>query len=351
MTVIDVNVEQDSTVEVSKGKNGLVRTGGAVAALVGVLAILPSVLSPFNLIFAAQILIYATVALSLQLLWGRAGQLSFGQAAFFGIGAYSYAIVGTRYDIGGWLSVGIAVAVPVLMAFVLGYFLFFGKVRDAYFSIVTLAFVLIANQVVISWRSVTGGDTGLTRVPGLVLPFGAFSIDFSTRNGRYYLAATVLLVGLLVLLWVRSSSFGLVLEAIRDDENRAAFLGYNTSWYLTAAFTLSAAIAGLAGGMFASVSTLAAPDMLDQFLSIQILTWVAIGGRNYLAGALVGTVIMRILSDQISSFLTDSWPLVVGLFFIIVVLAFPQGIVGELTRIKNRNVARLGGRRANVSPK
>ncbi len=317
------------------------RTLGGTGLLLAALAILPSFLGPFNIVLGAQILAYSVVALSLQLLWGRAGQLSFGQAAFFGMGAYAYAILGTRDELNGWYILAAALVIPAGTALILGYFLFFGRVRDAYFSIVTLAFVLVANQVVISWRSVTGGDTGLTRVPGLVLPFGGFEVDFTLRNGRYYLGLLIFSIALFVALLVRRSSFGLVLEAIRDDENRASFLGYNTPMYLTMAFTLSAALAGVAGGAFASISTLAAPDMIDQFLSIQILTWVAIGGRNYLAGALVGTVVMRVLNNQVSDVLPESWPLVVGLFFVVVVMFFPAGLVGGLAKLR----AQLASRR------
>ncbi len=162
---------------------------GILGLVVG-LAILKPFLSEFSLILATQMFFFCLVAISLQLLWGRAGLGSFGQATFFGLGAYTYAVVSTRFgdpDYSGWIPVLLSVTIPLLVAAVLGYFLFFGGVRGAYFTIVTLASVLIANQVVISWRDVTGGDTGLTNVPGLVLPFGLFSLDFTSREGKYYL--------------------------------------------------------------------------------------------------------------------------------------------------------------------
>lgn len=245
------------------------------------------------------------------------------------------------------MAVAAAVGVPLCVAALKGYFLFHGGVRGAYFSIVTLAFVLVTNQVAISWRDVTGGDTGLTGVPGLKLPFGAFTLDFTSREGRFQLAVVVLAVGLGVSLLVGYSSFGLVLAAIREDEDRARFLGYDTAWYLTAVLTVSAAMAGLAGGAFAAVSTLAAPDMVDAFLSIEILTWVAVGGRGHLAGALVGTAVMRLLNDELATELPQQWPLVVGLFFIVVVLFLPAGIVGSLTNWR-RWLTRPSRRRATA---
>lgn len=313
-----------------------------VATALAVILVKPS-LSPFSLILGTQILIYCVVAVSLQLLWGRSGQLSFGQAAFFGLGVYSYAIIGTRVD-SGWIALLGAIGIPLLAALALGYFLFFGGVRGSYFTITTLALQLIAGQVVTSWRSMTGGDSGLTRVPGLVLPFGAFTLDFSSRSGKYYLGLTVLVIALLIALAVRFSPFGLILEAIREDENRAVFLGYNTSGYLTAALVLSASMAGLAGGAFAATSNLAAPDVVGIVFSVEILTWVAVGGRGYLAGAVAGTVIIRVLDSQISDRLPDSWPLVIGLFFIVVVLLLPAGVVGTgmkalKTRLMQRQVA------------
>jgi len=310
-----------------------------IAVLAVGLTALPPLIGEFHLILATQIVAYALVAVSLQLLWGRAGQLSFGQAAFFGIGAYAYGYVSSRDSAGGWLAISVAVLIPSVIALLLGYFLFFGGIRGAYFSIATLAFALITYQVAISWQSVTGGDSGLTGVNGAVLPFGAFEVDFTTGQGAYYLAMIFLLLGVAIATAVRFSSFGLVLEAIREDENRAKFLGYNTSLYLMGVLTLSAALAGLAGGAFAAVSLIAAPDMVGTLLSIEILTWVAIGGRNSVAGALIGTAFLRILNDQASTVLQSSWPLVVGVVFIAVVLFFPIGIAGGISNLRRRLMA------------
>jgi urea transport system permease protein len=296
----------------------------------------PAALSPYNLVLATQFILYVVVALSLQLLWGRAGQLSFGQAAFFGMGAFAYGVMGTRFHHSGWVSIGASILIPLIVGLLLGYFLFFGGVRGAYFGIVTLAFVLIANQTAISWKSVTGGDSGLTGIPGLVVHVGGFSLDFSTALGGYSLAVAVLLISLLTSLAVRLTPFGLVLEAIRENEHRAAFLGYNTPAYLTAVLGLSAAMAGLAGGAFASVSNYAAPDMMSSLLSIEMLTWVAVGGRNYVVGAMIGTLVMRGLNVEVSGLFPTSWPLFIGAFFVVVVMFFPGGIAGVVVAVSRR---------------
>jgi urea transport system permease protein len=301
-----------------------------IVALGLVLLTLPGALGPYGVVVATQVLAYCVVALSLQLLWGRAGQLSFGHAAFFGIGAFGYSIVAIHMRSGGWIAILIAIAVPLVVGLLLGYFLFFGGVRGAYFSIVTLAFAIVTSQLAISWSSVTGGDSGLTGVPGLTLTIGSLKADFTTRDGSYFLAVAALVIALVVAATVRFGSLGLILAAIRENETRVTFCGYNTSLYLTAALGLSAAMAGLAGGTFAAASNYAAPDMLGVLLSVEMLTWVAVGGRNYMTGAIIGTVVMWKINSATSTVLPNSWPLVVGIFFVVVVLFMPSGLVGLL---------------------
>lgn len=310
----------------------------ALVVFVCVLGVIPYGMDAYTMFLFTQILVYAAAAVSLQMLWGRGGQLSFGHAAFFGIGAFGYAIAATRYEFPGLLSLLIAIAVPGLVGLTIGYFLFFGGVRGAYFSVVTLAFVIVVNQLAISWSSLTGGDSGMTGVPGLQME--SLGIDLSSRAGKYYLAVAVLAIALAVALAVRFSKFGLVLEAIRENERRVTFCGFNTSAYLTVLLVLSAGLAGLAGGAFAAVSNYAAPDMLGTLLSIEMLTWVAIGGRNYIAGALVGVFALRWLNVEVSTILPTSWPLVIGLFFVAVVLFFPRGVVGSLVDLQRRWGAR-----------
>jgi urea transport system permease protein len=335
---------------------GAARIGAVLAATCLALWMVPSLVDPFTLILATQALVYALLALSLQLLWGQAGQLSFGQAAFFGIGAYGYGIVATKiHDDGGWLGFDApggwapllaGILAPTVAAAVLGYFLYFGAVRGAYFSIVTLAVVVIANQVTVSWRDVTGGDTGLTRLPPLHLSIAGVTIDVAERESMYYLAAALLLFGIVVLLIVQRSAFGLVLAAIREDENRAIFLGYNTSWYLVAVLTLSGALAGLAGTAWAATTSTAAPDILGSVLSIEILTWLAVGGRAYIGGAVLGTLIVRELNNELSGVMPEKWPLLIGVFFVLVVLLLPDGIFGTLYKATDTVRRRVNGRSA-----
>jgi branched-chain amino acid transport system permease protein len=311
-----------------------------IVALIG----LPSMLYPFELVLAGQILTFGILALSLDLLWGKAGQLSFGQAVFFGLGAYTFGIIGKALGESNEIALIGAVAVPTAIALFIGYFLFFGRVRGAYFAIVTLALSLVGSQLAISWVEVTGGDAGLIGIPQLELGIGRYSVEFFTPESLYYLALGAALLSFGVTSLVARSNFGLVLTAIRENESRVAFCGYNTAVYLLAAMALSSAMAGLAGGIFAAASTFAAPDLLGPLLSTETLVWVAVGGRGTLTGAFVGVAVIRLLNSLVTPVLPKSWPFVVGGFFVLSVLLLPRGIVHLIRQLAEWLKGRLPNR-------
>lgn len=319
----------------SKGLGGLRGLFG-IAALIAVLAFVPHGVDPYTLVVLTQILVYGGVAVSLQMLWGRGGQLSFGHAAFFGIGAFTYAILSLKTDVGGISALLLAGVVPAVAALVLGSFLFYGGVRGAYFSVVTLAFAIVVNQLAISWTSFTGGNSGLIGVPGVTFEHVGLSVDLATPEGCFYLALGVLAFTLVVAFLVDVSRLGLIFRTIRENEMRTTFCGFNTPAYLTGLLALSVFLAGLAGGTFAAVSNYAAPDMTGTLLSVEMLTWVAVGGRNYVAGALVGVFALRWLNIQLSTVLPTSWPLLVGVFFVLVVMVLPDGLVGSVMNAVRR---------------
>jgi branched-chain amino acid transport system permease protein len=330
--------------------NAKLRAGGAAAGIVALLAFSPLLLDLYGLSVITYIVVYGVAAISLQLLWGRGGQLSFGHAAFFGIGAYTYAIFSLKLQVPTGFALLLSVLVSAIVALAIGYFLFFGGVRGAYFSVITLAIALIANQLAISWTPVTGGNAGLIGVPGLTLSIFGLELDFSTPLGGFFLALSVLAIALTVTWLIHFSRIGLIFTAIREDETRASFMGYRTPAYLTGLLVISVTLAGLAGATFSAVSNYAAPDMLGAILSVEMLTWVAVGGRNYVAGALVGVVALRLLNIQVSTVLPTSWPLIVGGFFVLVVLLLPAGLVGSAVRVAkrfwpSRAVASVGGSR------
>jgi ABC-type branched-subunit amino acid transport system permease subunit len=290
------------------------------------LALLPFVSEGYVLSNWRDVMLLALFALSLDLFWGRTGILSFGHATFFGLGAYGMAIATTRFGIDpAWASLaglGVGVGVAVLVATVVGYFMIYGGVRGAYFTIVTLAMTIVANNIAIGWSSVTGGDSGLIGVP----PFQAFGVTFSSPVMSFWFVLCILAFCLFGTIRVMNGRTGLVLAAIRDSEVKAETLGYRTPLILLTTFVASAAMAALAGAIYATGTGFVAPDMIALLLSTEVIIWVAVGGSGSLIGAVIGTVVVWHLQQKISSISIAAWPIAIGSFFILLVLVFPKGL-------------------------
>ena len=293
-------------------------------ALLAVFAAYPAMASMSAVAGLRDVLLFALFAVALDLFWGRTGILSFGHAAFFGLGAYGMAVFTIHLAPGApWASLGglgFAVALAGVVALVVGYFIIFGSVRGAYFTIVTLALTLVAQQIAVGWSSVTGGDAGLIGVPPLWLGAPVTGLAF------FYLVLVVLALVVFGLWWGLRGRRGLTLRAIEDDERKAQTLGYNTSAHLLATFVVSGLIAGLAGGLYATGTGFVAPDMIALLLSTEVIMWVAVGGRGSLIGAVVGTIVVWQLQQRVSSLNASAWPLFIGGFFIAMVFLFPDGL-------------------------
>jgi ABC-type branched-subunit amino acid transport system permease subunit len=294
--------------------------------MLAMLATMPLIVSGYTLTSYRDIILLGVFALSLDIFWGRSGILSFGHATFFGIGAYGMAIVSTRFGIDPqWVSLAglvCGVAVASLIALMVGYFMLYGGVRGAYFTIVTLALTIIANQIAIGWSDVTGGDSGLIGVP----PFSLFGYSFGDTIASFYLSLGILAVCLLTSLRIMHGRFGLILAAIQDNEVKVRTLGYRTQFILLMTFVVSAAMASFAGAVYASGTGFVAPDLIALALSTEVIIWVAVGGSGTLTGAVIGTFIVWQLQQKVSSFSAEAWPLFIGTFFILLVLVFPKGL-------------------------
>ena len=320
-----------------------VRGGDASARLRTIISFLviaalfayPLALSSYQMDVARDALIFALLALSLDYLWGKAGILSFGQAAYFGIGAYAVAIVGPMIPNDNAATVGIAagIATAILVAAIVGYFLIYGGVRGAYLTVVTLALTLIARNIATSWASVTGGEAGLIGAPPPGISIGGWSIVVTDSVGLYLLVAFILAIVLLVIWAVCRTRYGLVLMAIQDDEAKARALGYDTSGHLLLVFMLSGGIAALAGGLYASVAGFVAPDLVGLLLSTQAIVHVALGGRGTLVGPVIATVLVIRFQQEVSSYSYALWPLLLGGFFIAMVFLFPNGLLPLFGRL------------------
>jgi urea transport system permease protein len=302
-----------------------------IALLLLVLAVMPWVLDPFRLSILAKTISFAMFAVSLDLLWGIAGVFSFGQAAFFGVGAYALALITRDFTIPGVGYVGVlaAMILPAMLALGVGYFTFYGKVAGAYFAIVTLAVSLILFQLANTWVGLTGGHNGLFPVPPLTLGIpGLAEFTFDTPTKVYYLQLSLLALVLVVSIAVVRSKFGQALVAMEWNESRASFFGYDTSALKLIVFTISGAIAGLAGGTFATIEGFVNPAILGIALSTQVIIWVILGGRGTLVGPVVGALVLAFLEDYLSGTFLRAWLLILGGLLLLAVLFRPEGLLG-----------------------
>jgi ABC-type branched-subunit amino acid transport system permease subunit len=286
--------------------------------------------------------VMAILALSLALVWGYGGILCFGQSAFFGLGAYTYAIA--MFNMGeSTVPVLLSIAVPAAFAALLGYFIFYGRISDVYLGVITLTVTLILFNSINSTASPNyhigsaklGGFNGIPGIPPLNWPGNASAaIDL---EGMFSLVTGVLLATYFGLRLLLASKFGRVIVGIRENERRAELLGYDPRAYKLATFTIGAAIAGLAGCLFANWGAFVSPTIFGLAQSAQIIIWVIVGGRGTLVGPIIGCVAIQWLSAALGenqagaggpwAALLGNAPLILGAILIAFVLLIPRGIV------------------------
>jgi urea transport system permease protein len=294
------------------------------------LALLPLFAGNYVVYILPQYLLFGLLALSLGLLWGFGGIVSFGQAAFFALGGYVMGLVmqaGLGPE-GAWLAIAVATLAGALLAAVSGYFLFSAGVRATYFVLITLALSIIAEQVAVSQSHITGGWNGMF-VDRLSLGFGPLG-EFALYQdlAAYYFVLPVVAVFYFAARALTTARFGKILVGIRENEDRMEALGYKVWVYKTGAFAISGAIAGLAGGLYASHANFVSPSLAGVLFSTEVVVWVALGGRMSLFGALLGGVLVSVLSNYLSAVIPQYWQLIVGLIFIAVIVFFKEGVAG-----------------------
>jgi len=298
------------------------------------LALLPSVLSEWKVMQLSQLVSYGIFAMSLAFVWGQAGLLCFGQAIFFGIGAYTMAVL-TKGMIPGVASgsgFGLVAAalLPGLAGLLAGLLMFRGRgLSGAYFAIVTLAAAVIAERAA-SHSSFLGGFNGLMNVPPLTYTLRGESVELLDAVPVYYalLGAAALVYGLL--LWTERSPLGTILRAVRDNETRTGSFGFDVSLYKTFSLALSASVAGFAGGLFVTQFGFVSPALIGAALSTEVLIWTAVGGREVLLAAFLGALLVRSVEGALSDRLGYYWLLALGALFVATVVFFPAGLLGRL---------------------
>ena len=305
----------------------------------GLLIILPLIGDDYLIVQLTQYLVYGIFAIGLSLVWGYGGILCFGHAVFFGLGAYVMALTakGMIPGISGILTTSlmgiiIAVVVVALFAVVLGYFLFYGRLSGPYLGIVTLAIAVIAERIAVKWYYI-GGYNGLVNVP----PLSIAGWEIMSIKPLFYVILAIALGVYLVCDRIVRSPFGTILAAVRDNEVRAEFFGYNIAGFKIMIFAIGAAVAGLAGALFAAVTEFVSPTMLGFGLSTEVLIWVALGGKEVLLASFLGAMLVRILESYLSDLLTYYWILILGLFFVFCVMFFPKGVFGNLLAARHRH--------------
>jgi branched-chain amino acid transport system permease protein len=297
---------------------------------------MPSLLSEFHTRLATEILIWALFAMSLDLLLGFTGLPSLGHAAYFGVAAYTVALMNVRYHHGSFvLDMFAGVVLAVLTSVVFGILIL--RTAHVTFLLITLALAQVLWGLALRWASYTGGDNGLSGIPA---PKVVGHVIHSISD-YYYLVLGIVLVAALILWLITISPFGHSLVGIRESTSRMAALGYNVWLHKYIAVLLAGLFAGVAGGLEAYQQRFVATNVLDIQTSVQVLLIVMIGGAGTLFGPAIGAVVILVLQDQVSR-LTERWLMVMGGLYILIVLVAPRGLVGEVH-------ARLQGRRRRLS--
>ncbi len=299
-----------------------------VVIAIAVAALLPLVAGDYSLAVASEVLIFVLFAASLHLLVGAGGLVSFGHAAYFGLGAYGAALALKQFNLP--MAAGLVTG-PLLGAFgalVFGWFCV--RLSGGYFAMLTLAFAQIVWSVVFQWTDVTGGDNGLIGV----WP----SAWAATASHFYWLTIVLVAIGVALLRVILFSPFGYALRALRDSELRAEAIGLSRHRIQWIAFVLAGAFAALAGALYAFLKGSVFPDDLGIPLSIDGLAMVLLGGVGTVSGGIVGAAIYKSLSIWVIS-QTDYSKLVLGSLIIVLVSLFPQGVLGAFATLRIRRVA------------
>jgi len=304
--------------------------GWAWALALAAFAVFPQLADDYETSLLAKFIAFAIFALSLDLIWGYSGIVNFGHAIFFGLGAYATGVTLKFLDFPGvtYLAFLAAVVVPMLLALFLGGFLFYGRVGGVFFGVVTLALTGVARTLIIVTPEVTGGMNGLYgyTVPKLGIP-GLWEFELFDVQAAYYTALAGAAGCFLLARAIVRSDFGRILRGIKENEARVEYLGYNVPFIKLTIFSIACGMAGFSGALYLPVGFLS-PDLVGLGMSAAVLVWVAVGGRGTLVGALVGALVVNYLQTLLSDAFVVLWLLMVGLFFMAVVLFWPGGLVG-----------------------
>lgn len=356
----------------------------AYAVFIVLIMLAPLVMDEFWLNRVAKYLVFGMLGVAVALSWGYAGILNLGQGLFFGLGAYMLAMSlklasptslaqgsdtpvpdfmlwnaepGAVTDLccinkaswlwipfqSQWFGVAMGLVLPAAVAGAIGTVVFRKRISGVFVSIITLAFVLLVRLVMIDAQPVTNGFNGLTDLGWLTVA----GVEFDPYMvATYYVVAVALALVLVLTRVLVETRAGLILQAIRDDQTRARYLGFDVPRYQVFFFTVSAAIAGLAGMLYVVVAEFASPTFMDLAFSITMVVWAAVGGRSSLLGACIGAILINTIEATVSETeaFVEAWKAIIGLVFVLVVLFLPRGLAGLASDLADAGLARLGRR-------
>lgn len=309
-----------------------------IAAMLVVMFALPQITGLFGLVQATVFIAMAMVALSQGFIWGYGGIMSFGQSAFFGLGGYTYAVAVMNLGDSD-LPLLLAVLLPAVFAAFLGYFMFYGRISDAYVGVITLTVTVILFNVMNSTagdiyhigNAPLGGFNGMPSIPPLNMP-GDPATPLDPQQ-LYYVCMGLLIAVYAMLRLILATRFGRIAVAIRENETRAMLLGYDPRLYKLIVFTIGGGIAGLAGCLFTNWGGFISPTVFGLAQSAQIIIFVLVGGLGTLIGPIIGAVAIEYLITLIGTQQTLNADLVLGVVLVGFVLLVPQGVVPLVRRV------------------
>jgi branched-chain amino acid transport system permease protein len=284
-----------------------------------ILLILPRFLSRFYVYASALIFTYALLAMSLNLVLGYGGMLQLHQCVFYGVGAYTVALILTKTSLPMWIGFVAGPIVAAMLGLLIGWFCV--RLRGIYFGMLTIALGQLVWAIVFRWYDFTGGDDGIHGIP---LP----SIISSVR-GSYYFTLIVTTICLIVLYLIVKSPFGSMLQAIRDNPERSEAVGINIGRHRLAAFVIASFFGGIAGVLFVTLESSVFPTLLFWEMSAEVLIMCILGGMFTFAGPVLGATLMVLLRIFVGTY-TEYWTLILGLILLLLVIFLPEGITGYL---------------------
>jgi branched-chain amino acid transport system permease protein len=280
--------------------------------------------SGYELMLAGHILVWGLFAVSFNMLWGGTGMLSFGQALYYGLGAYAVGLV-FKYWGQAWFlpSIVLGIVAAIILSFLVGLLII--RVSGVFFTVMTLAFGQLAWQITFRWYGFTGGDDGIQGIipPGIL---GKPAI-------YYYLTLVLVAVSILFLRQLSESPMGLFLRCVRQNPERVRFLGQSVKRNQLTIYMISSAFAALAGGLMAGVDNSIHPNMLYWTTSGEVILMSVLGGIGQFFGPFIGAAVLVIVEDVVGA-RTEFWPLIVGTIMMVMVLLFPRGVVGEIQQLR-----------------